>query len=63
MIKEVASNVPGIGIMPAISLGIFFVFFVVLGLWVVMTKKEEMEKRRQIPLDDDGTAQNQTDKI
>jgi cytochrome c oxidase cbb3-type subunit IV len=51
MIKEVASHIPGIGILPMISLGIFFLFFVGLGLWVWRANKSEMEDRGKMPLE------------
>jgi cytochrome c oxidase cbb3-type subunit 4 len=55
MIKEVASHIPGVEIMPMISLGIFFLFFLGLSIWVLRAKKEDMDRRSRLPLDQDET--------
>jgi cbb3-type cytochrome oxidase subunit 3 len=45
-------TIAGVAIYPILSLLIFFIFFIGLGLWVFSYKKEKIEEMRQIPLDD-----------
>lgn len=52
-------SITGIEIYPIISLLIFFIFFVVLGYWVITAKKDYINKVSQIPLDNDN-QQNDT---
>lgn len=51
-IKHNLETIAGVEIYPIISLLIFFVFFLVLGIWVFGYKKESIEKMSQIPLND-----------
>jgi cbb3-type cytochrome oxidase subunit 3 len=53
MIKEVARNIPNIEVYPIISLSIFFLFFLGLGWYVIRAKKEEMNQKKNIPLEDE----------
>jgi len=50
-IKGHMESIEGIEIYPIISLLIFFAFFVVLGLWVVKSKKAYIDKVKNIPFD------------
>ena len=52
MIKDVARAIPGVEIYPIISLSIFFLFFTVLSLYVVRSKKEKMDELRRLPLEE-----------
>jgi cbb3-type cytochrome oxidase subunit 3 len=45
-------NISGIEIYPILSLLIFFIFFVFLGLWVFTYKKEKIKEMSHIPLDE-----------
>ena len=51
-IKHNMENISGVAIYPILSLLIFFIFFLVLGIWVFSYKKEKIEEMRQIPLND-----------
>lgn len=46
------STIAGIEIYPLISFGIFFLFFVVLFVYVITTKKEHIAEVEAIPLND-----------
>jgi cytochrome c oxidase cbb3-type subunit IV len=52
MIKDVARAIPGVEIYPIISLGIFFLFFTVLTVYVLRSKKKTMEEISRLPLQD-----------
>ncbi len=51
-IKHNMETIAGVAIYPILSLLIFFIFFLVLGIWVFFYKKEKIEEMRQIPLND-----------
>ena len=51
-IKHNMETITGVAIYPILSLLIFFLFFVGLGLWVFSYKKEKIEEMSQIPLND-----------
>jgi cbb3-type cytochrome oxidase subunit 3 len=48
-------TISGVAIYPILSLLIFFLFFVGLGLWVFSYKKEKIDELSQIPLNDNST--------
>ncbi|MBU2525357.1 MAG: CcoQ/FixQ family Cbb3-type cytochrome c oxidase assembly chaperone [Flavobacteriaceae bacterium] len=50
-IKQHMETIAGIEIYPMISLLIFFTFFVLLFWWVFTSRKEYIEKVKQLPLD------------
>jgi cytochrome c oxidase cbb3-type subunit 4 len=51
-VKHHLTNITGIEVYPLISFGIFFVFFVGLLAYVVMERKEYINKMKNMPLDD-----------
>ena len=51
-VKHNLETIDGVTIYPILSLLIFFVFFVGLGLWVFSYKKEKINELSQIPLRD-----------
>ncbi len=51
-IKHNMETIEGVAIYPILSLLIFFVFFVGLGMWVFSYKKEKINELSQIPLND-----------
>ncbi|HEX9152812.1 MAG TPA: CcoQ/FixQ family Cbb3-type cytochrome c oxidase assembly chaperone [Flavobacterium sp.] len=51
-IKHNMETIEGVAIYPILSLLIFFVFFVGLGMWVFSYKKEKINEMSQIPLND-----------
>jgi cbb3-type cytochrome oxidase subunit 3 len=51
-VKHNLETIDGVTIYPILSLLIFFVFFVGLGLWVFSYKKEKIDELSQIPLRD-----------
>ncbi len=54
-IKHNMETIAGVEVYPILSLLIFFVFFVGLGIWVFSYKKEKIDEMSQIPLDDNQT--------
>ena len=54
-IKHNMETIAGVAIYPILSLLIFFLFFVGLGLWVFSYKKEKIEEMSQIPLNDNSS--------
>lgn len=56
MYKEVLSGIQHISIYPAISLGVFFVFFLAVSVWVLKSKKDDFEEVSRIPLSENNDA-------
>jgi cbb3-type cytochrome oxidase subunit 3 len=54
-IKHNMETIAGVAIYPILSLLIFFLFFVGLGLWVFSYKKDKIDELSQIPLNDNST--------
>ncbi|MFE3867971.1 cbb3-type cytochrome oxidase subunit 3 [Flavobacterium sp. LS2P90] len=55
-IKHNMETIEGVSIYPILSLLIFFIFFVGLGIWVFSYKKEKINEMSQIPLNDNQTV-------
>lgn len=55
-IKHNMETIAGVSIYPILSLLIFFIFFVMLGIWVFSYKKEKIEELSHIPLNDNQTV-------
>lgn len=51
--KHSMENIAGVEIFPLISLGIFFTFFVLLGLYVWRTDKRFFSHMSEMPLEND----------
>ncbi len=51
-IKHNMENIAGIEIYPVVSLSIFFLFFLLLGIWVFSYKKSAIRELSEIPLKD-----------
>ncbi|MFC0778111.1 cbb3-type cytochrome oxidase subunit 3 [Flavobacterium sp. HJSW_4] len=51
-IKHNMETISGIEIYPIVSLLIFFLFFVGLGIWVFSYRKEKIQEMSNIPLDE-----------
>ena len=54
-IKHNMETIAGVAVYPILSLLIFFAFFVGLGIWVFLYKKEKIDEMSQIPLNDNQT--------
>lgn len=52
MYKEVMSTIKDISIYPVFSFVIFFVFFTIVGVWVLKSKKEDFESVSKLPLEE-----------
>ncbi len=52
-IKHNMETISGVAIYPIVSLLIFFLFFLGLGLWVFSYKKEKIAELSRIPLNED----------
>ncbi len=44
-------SIAGVGIFPLVSLGIFFIFFVVLTIWTFKANKEHLTEMKNLPFD------------
>ena len=53
-IKHNMETIAGVEIYPILSLLIFFIFFVALGVWVACYKKEKINELSQIPLNENN---------
>lgn len=53
MFKHYFEQVEGIGLLPSISLAIFFLFFIGLIIWVVKADKNYIKSMESLPLSDD----------
>ena len=51
-VKHNLETIDGVSIFPILSLLIFFLFFVGLGIWVFSYKKERIDELSQMPLKD-----------
>ncbi len=51
-IKHNMETIAGVAIYPILSLLIFFVFFLALGIWVFTYRKEKIQELSQLPLKD-----------
>lgn len=52
MLKNILSNMDGVSIYPIISLLIFFVFFLAVGIYVYRIPKKETDQMKNLPLED-----------
>lgn len=50
-VKHHMESISGIEIYPIISLSIFFIFFLILGWWVLRAKKEHITYLSNLPLE------------
>ena len=51
-VKHNLETIDGVTIFPILSLLIFFMFFVGLGIWVFSYKKERIDELSKMPLED-----------
>jgi len=51
-IKHHMESIAGIEIYPVLSFLIFFIFFLVLTIWVINTKKRDLEEVANLPIDE-----------
>ena len=58
-IKHNMETIAGVEIYPILSLLIFFLFFLALGIWVFSYKKEKITEMSNIPFEDQDMANNQ----
>jgi len=54
MYQESLQQIDHVAIWPLLSLGIFFLFFLVLLWWVFTVKPPFIQKMKNLPLDDTG---------
>lgn len=52
MYKNILQNIDNIAIWPMISLGIFFIFFLLLLWWVFTVDKKFIKKMENLPFND-----------
>jgi cytochrome c oxidase cbb3-type subunit IV len=57
-IKGHMDSIEGINIYPIISLAIFFTFFIMLGVWVFIQRKEHIDYLSKMPFDDNNESDN-----
>lgn len=51
-IKHNMETIAGVAVYPIVSLLIFFIFFMVLGIWVFSYKKERINELSQMPFNE-----------
>lgn len=51
--KHSMENIAGVEVFPLVSLGIFFTFFLILGLYVWRTDKRFFNQMSELPLEND----------
>ncbi|MFM2264726.1 MAG: hypothetical protein RLZ77_142 [Bacteroidota bacterium] len=51
-VKHSMETIAGVAIYPILSLSIFFLFFIGLGIWVFTYKKEKIDELSILPLHD-----------
>ena len=51
MYKDVLRSIQDIGIFPVISFVFFFAFFILMVIWVMMYKKEEVNELSSLPFE------------
>jgi hypothetical protein len=56
MFKHYFEQIEGIATMPLLSLIIFFVFFLSLGIWVLRANKHYLHTMESLPLEDNLPA-------
>jgi len=56
MYKEVLSGIQNISIYPLISLSVFFVFFLIVSVWVIRSRKDDFESVSKIPLSENNES-------
>jgi cytochrome c oxidase cbb3-type subunit 4 len=54
-LKGIMGSIDGVEVYPIVSLLVFFIFFVVLGWYVLTLSKKHINKMKQIPLENDAT--------
>jgi cbb3-type cytochrome oxidase subunit 3 len=54
MYKEVLSSISNISIYPVFSFTVFFIFFLLIAVWVIRSKKEDFDTVSNIPLNDNN---------
>lgn len=57
-IKGHMDSIEGINIYPIISLAIFFTFFIMLGVWVFIQRKEHINYLNNLPFDENNESEN-----
>lgn len=55
MYKEVLSAVKDVSIYPVFSFVVFFIFFSIISVWVIKSKKEDFEDISRIPLSNNNS--------
>lgn len=56
-VRNYLESITGVGIYPIITLLIFFIFFTVLALWVLKSKKQHYNTISNLPLENGDTAE------
>lgn len=56
--KEALNNIEGVAVYPLISLFIFLVFFLILGVYVYKMKKTTVVELKNLPFDNESKPQN-----
>lgn len=54
MFKHYFEQINGVDIWPLISFIFFFIFFIGLTIWVIRARKEDMDEKSKLPLDDNN---------
>lgn len=49
-------DISGVEVYPMISLGIFFIFFIVLTVWALTVSRKHIEEMKNIPFDEKSNS-------
>ncbi len=52
MIHDIFTSIEGVGLYPIITLILFLVVFVAVGLWALFANREYLDHMKQLPLED-----------
>ncbi|HET6992609.1 MAG TPA: CcoQ/FixQ family Cbb3-type cytochrome c oxidase assembly chaperone [Bacteroidia bacterium] len=52
------TSITGVGIFPLISLLVFFIFFIALGIYVIKADKEKIKYLSHIPINESNSEQD-----
>lgn len=61
IVAHTLEQINGVEIYPIISLIIFFVFFIIVGIQVFSADKEYIDEMKNMPLDDDDSFEGNFD--
>lgn len=59
-LRNYLENIADVGIFPVITLSIFFVFFSLLAIWVIRSRRQQFQGISGLPLEDGSLPESNT---